>query len=112
MSNKETIRTLKKLHKICKAGERGFNVVANSVSNRGLKVMLKTYAQQRRQMADELKVMVESLGGKVSTRRSLPGMIHRGRIVIVSTLAIGPTDTESVALKEAEVGEKTAVRTY
>ena len=112
MNNRRTLRTLKQLHNICKAGERGFNIVANSVSNRGLKVMLKSYARERRQMADELKTMVESLGGNVSNRRSLLGMIHRGRIVIMSTLAIGPTDTESVALKEAVVGEKTAVRTY
>lgn len=112
MNNQETIRTLKQLHEICKAGERGFDIVAKAINNRGLKVMLKTYAQQRRQMADELQSAVESLGGKISQRRHLLGMIHRGRIAIMSTLAIGPIETENVALKEAVLGEKAAQKAY
>ncbi|MFZ1396733.1 MAG: PA2169 family four-helix-bundle protein [Candidatus Promineifilaceae bacterium] len=112
MNTKETIRTLQQLYKICKAGERGFNTIAKSVNNRGLKVMLKSYAQQRRQMASELKGLLEEMGDTISTRRSLRGTIHRGRIAIMTTLAIGPMETESVALKEAVLGEKTAVRAY
>lgn len=112
MSGQETVRTLRQLHKICKAGERGFNISAKSVNNRGLKVMLKSYAQQRRQMADELKAMVEALGGTVSKRRSVRGIIHRGRITIMSTLAIGPTESENAALREAVVGENAAVKAY
>ncbi|MEZ4593487.1 MAG: PA2169 family four-helix-bundle protein [Chloroflexota bacterium] len=112
MNQKETIRTLQQLYKICKAGERGFNTIAKSVNNRGLKVMLKTYAQQRRQMAEELKTLVEAMGDIVSSQRSVRGMIHRGRIAIVTTLAITPMEMESVALKEAVLGEKTAVRAY
>ncbi len=112
MNNQETLHTLKQLHKICTIGKRGFNIVANSVTNRGLKLMLKGYAQQRHQMAGDLEAMIETLGGNVSKRRSVLGMIHRGRIVIMSTLAIGPTSTESVALKEAAFGEKVALRTY
>jgi len=112
MSSQETIRTLKKLHKICKAGERGFNTIAKSVNNRGLKVMLKSYAQQRHQMAAELAAMVDDLGGAVSAHRGFLGMIHRGRIAIMSTLAIRPAETEMVALREAVLGEKTAVKAY
>lgn len=112
MSNQETIRTLQQLHKLCKAGERGFNIIGKTVNNRGLKVMLKTYAQQRRQMADELRSLIETMGGAVSTRRSIRGTIHRGRIAIMTTLAIGPMETENVALKEAVLGEKTAVAAY
>ncbi len=112
MNNQETIKTLQQLHKLCKAGERGFNIIAKVVNNRGLKMMLKTYAQQRRQMADELRELIETRGGTVSSRHSLRGMIHRGRIAIMTTLAIGPMETENVALKEAVLGEKTAVATY
>ncbi|MCB8976518.1 MAG: PA2169 family four-helix-bundle protein [Ardenticatenaceae bacterium] len=112
MNNQETIKTLQQLHKLCKAGERGFNIIAKAVNNRGLKVMLKTYAQQRRQMADDLRELIETMGGTVSSRHSLRGMIHRGRIAIMTTLAIGPMETENVALKEAVLGEKTAVATY
>lgn len=112
MNNRETVGTLQQLYKMCKAGERGFNIIAKAVNNRGLKVMLKTYAQQRRQMAGELQTLIAAMGGTVSARHSLRGMIHRGRIAIMTTLAIGPMETENVALKEAVLGEKTAVAAY
>ena len=112
MNNQETIRTLQQLHKLCKAGERGFNIIAKTVNNRGLKLMLKTYAQQRRQMADALATQIAAAGGTIPSRRSFRGMIHRGRIAIMTTLAIGPMETENVALKEAVLGEKTAVAAY
>lgn len=112
MNKQETVRTLTRLHKICKAGEKGFNIVANMVRNRGLKVLLKTYAQQRRRMASELGTAIEALGGSVPERRSLRGMIHRGRIAITATLSIGQAATEAMALKEAMVGEKAALRAY
>ncbi len=112
MSKKESIRTLKRLHKYCKASERGFNTVANTVKNRGLKVLLKTYAQQRHKMANDLEAMIKELGDSVTDRRSLLEIIHRGRIIIVATLTVGPTAAENVALKEAMVGEKAALKNY
>lgn len=112
MNKQKTVRTLQKLHKICKAGEQGFNIVAKTVNNRGLKVMLKSYAQQRHEMAEALQTLIVTLGGHISHRRSLRGMIHRGRIAIVSTLTIGPVETENVALREAVLGEKAAINAY
>ncbi len=112
MSDKQVIHTLNRLHRICVAGERGFNAVAENVSNRGLKVLLKMYAQQRHRFAAELQVEIKRLGGNVVQGRNLLGMIHRGRIDIFATLTIGPLNVERVVLKEALIGEKAALRSY
>lgn len=111
-NNRRLVRTLNRLHRICRAGARGFEVVAANVSNRGLKVLLKTYAQQRAQFAGELEEEILRLGGEVSNRRSIRGIIHRGRIDIKATLTIGPQNVENVVLGEAMLGEIAAVRTY
>lgn len=111
-NNSRLVRTLNRLHRICHAGARGFEVVAANVSNRGLKVLLKTYVQQRAQFAGELAEEIHRLGGEVSKRRSIRGIIHRGRIDIKATLTIGPQNVENVVLNEAILGETAAVRTY
>lgn len=111
-SNRQLVSTLNRLYRICQAGARGFDVVAENVSNRGLKVLLKTYAQQRAQFARELEDAIHHLGGETSRRRSIRGIVHRGRIDIKATLTIGQQDVENVVLREAVLGETTAVRTY
>ena len=111
-SNRQLVNTLNRLYRICQAGARGFQVVAENVSNRGLKVLLKTYAQQRAQFARELEDAIHHLGGEASRRRSIRGVVHRGRIDIKATLTIGQQDVENVVLKEAMIGERAAVDTY
>lgn len=112
MSDKQMIHMLNGLYRICVAGERGFNAVAENVSNRGLKVLLKMYAQQRHRFAAELQAKIEEAGGAVAESRSILGMIHRGRIDIFATLTIGPLNVEKVVLKEALLGERAALRAY
>lgn len=111
-TNRELVNTLNRLYRICQAGARGFEVVAENASNRGLKVLLKTYAQQRAQFARELEEAIHNLGGETSRRRSIRGIVHRGRIDIKATLTIGQQDVENVVLKEAMLGENAAVRAY
>jgi uncharacterized protein (TIGR02284 family) len=111
-NNKQLIRTLGQLYRICDAGERGFLVVAENVKNRGLKLLLKTYAQERAQFKTELGQEIERLGGHLKEHGSLLGIIHRGRIDILATLIIGPENVERYVLGEAWRGEKVAVKTY
>jgi uncharacterized protein (TIGR02284 family) len=110
--NKQVLETLNYLYRICEAGERGFETVAANVGNRGLKILLKTYAQQRRQFCAELMAEIERLGGKLTMRRSLRGVVHRGRIDIFATLIIGPQNVENMVLNEAALGEQAANRAY
>lgn len=111
-TNRQIVNTLNTLYRICQAGARGFEVVAENVSNRGLKVLLKTYAQQRAQFARELEDAIHHLGGDTSRRRSIRGIVHRGRIDIKATLTIGQQDVENVVLGEAMIGERAAVSAY
>lgn len=106
------IRRLNLLYRICVAGEKGFGAVAGNVSNRGLKILLKGYAQQRAQFANELKGEIQRLGGNVSDKGSIRGIIHRGRIHLVATFIIGEQNIENFVLNEARRGEETVVRTY
>jgi uncharacterized protein (TIGR02284 family) len=111
-SDSALIRKLNRLHRICVAGELGFEVVAKNLSNRGLKVVVKSYAQQRTRFAAELKEEIVRLGGRVSERRSVRGVIHRGRIDIFAALTIGPHNVERTVLSEAIRGEKVALKAY
>lgn len=110
--DKGMIRRLNRLYRLCRAGEKGFEVVARNASNRGLKVVLKSYAQQRAQFANELGEEILRLGGEVSERRSFRGVVHRGRIEIRAALTIGAHNEENVCLGEAMHGENAVVKAY
>lgn len=112
MSKAIIMRVLNRLHRICRAGEFGFNTVAEGVNQPGLKLLIKTFAEQRRMMASELEAEAARLGETLSTRRSLPGVIHRGRITIFGALTIGRENVENVVLSEAQRGEQVALRAY
>ncbi|MCI0398773.1 MAG: PA2169 family four-helix-bundle protein [Chloroflexi bacterium] len=114
MAEKErrAIGILNSLYRLCRAGEWGYEVVAENVSNRGLKVVLKSYAQRRNKFANELKEEIQRLGGEASERKSIRGVIHRGRINIRAALTIGAQSVENVVLTEALHGENAAVKAY
>lgn len=109
---KGTIKVLSRLLRLNRNSEEGFRVAAESVKNRGLKTLLKAYAQQRAQFATELQAEVTRLGGSASASGSLLGVFHRGWIIIKAALTIGPQNTENVVLAEAHRGENYAVRQY
>lgn len=112
MSTSEQIKQLDKLIRIARASEQGFNIASANVKNRGLKLMLKTYAQQRAEFAEQLEADVKRLGGDSAERPSIPGMVHRGWINIRAALTVGPHDTERVTLGECLRGEDEAMKRY
>lgn len=112
MANSQTVNELNRLIRICLDGESGFLVVAESVRNRGLKALFKTFAQQRAQFADVLQEEVKKLGGEPRTDGNTLATVHRGWINIKTAMTIGQYGTENVALEESSRGEKQAVRTY
>ena len=112
MDNPYARRALTDLYKIVEAGEKGYTVVASNVSNRALKVLFKTYSQQRLQFKEEIFAEIQRLGGDVRPGSSVLGMIHRGRIDIFATLTIGTENVEKVLLKEVMLGERVAIKAY
>ena len=105
-------KALTDLYKIVEAGEKGYAVVASNVSNRALKVLFKTYSQQRLQFKEEILAEIHRLGGDAEPGSSVLGMIHRGRIDIFATLTIGAENVEKVLLKEVMLGERVAIKAY
>jgi len=112
MSNREAARALSGLNQIVAAGENGYVVAATNVKNRALKVLFRSYAQQRAQFKAALTAEIRRLGGRAEPAESLLGAIHRGRITIFATMTIGEENREKVVLKEVALGESVAVRTY
>jgi uncharacterized protein (TIGR02284 family) len=116
MSNRQTLKALSSLYRIVEAGERGYAVAAANVDNRGLKLLFKSFAQQRANFKTEIFKMMQYLESHVrvpgSGLTSILAMIHRGRIDIFAALTIGDENVEKVVLKEVVLGEGVALRAY
>ena len=94
------------------ASEKGFNVAAENVKNRGLQVMFKTYAQERAQFSRTLRAIVEAMDVEPVQGSGLLAAVHRGWINIKAAMTIGQPATEKVVLAEVVRGERVAVRRY
>lgn len=94
------------------ASEKGFNVAAENVKNRGLQVMFKTYAQERAQFARTLRAIVEASDVEPVQGSGMLAAAHRGWINIKAAMTIGQSATENVVLAEVVRGERVAVRRY
>ncbi|RPJ40860.1 MAG: PA2169 family four-helix-bundle protein, partial [Chloroflexi bacterium] len=112
MADQQVRRTLMNLYRIVEAGEKGFATTASNMPNPGLKILLMSYAQQRANFKEEIRSELRRQGGEFTPGRSLPGMVHRGRVNIFAAMSIDKESQERVILKEAAVGEGAAMRTY
>ncbi len=113
MSNLSVIKALNYLCRIVDAGEKGYAVSASNVNNQGLKLLLKSHAQQRSRFKAEIQAEIQRLGGAdLKFRNSIRGILHRGRINIFSALASGNEEREKIILNEIMVGERIALKTY
>lgn len=100
------------LYKIVEAGEKGYAVAASNVCNGALKILYKSYAQQRFQFKEEIFAEIQRLGGYARPRDNFLGLVHRGRIDIFAALTIGAENVEKMILKEVWLGETVAVKSY
>jgi uncharacterized protein (TIGR02284 family) len=118
MTNTDAVvHSLGRLARINVASAKGFNVTAENVKNRGLKVLLKSFAQERAQFAADLRNEMEKLKPGSSTKETLSlsqmlGSLHRGWINIKSAMTIGQPSTERVVLSEVQRGEAVARGRY
>jgi uncharacterized protein (TIGR02284 family) len=107
-----TTSTLNTLIRLNLAGELGFETAAEHVKNRGLKLYLKSYAQQRAQFADELRSELRQRGGIVHLTPNPLAAFHRGWIDIKAALTVGRDNEARVVLQEALRGERVALAAY
>ncbi len=78
LSSNPTVATLNQLIRLNIAAELGFETAAEHVKNRGLKLYLKRYAQQRAQFVDELQQELTRWGGALRIARNPLAALHRG----------------------------------
>lgn len=113
MDNQAAIKALRYLCRIIEAGEKGYAVSAANVNNQGLKILLKSHAQQRSRFKSEILAELRRLGDDgLKLGNSVRGILHRGRINIFSALSTGNEERANIILKEIMVGEKVALKTY
>lgn len=106
------ISTLNSLIRLNLASELGFETASEHVKNRGLKLYLKSYAQQRAHFADELRREVRLRGGVVDLARNPLAALHRGWMDIKAGLTVGRENEARVVLQEALRGEQMALTLY
>lgn len=112
MENKRTLQELEHIYKNLVVSEKGYAVSAVNVKNRGLKVLLKSFAQQRTRFKAEAMAEMRRLGGKPKTWSGLLSTVHRGRINIFAALTIGKDEREQAVLKEILIGERFIIQSY
>jgi uncharacterized protein (TIGR02284 family) len=112
MNEIQVQQILKKLYRIAEAGEKGYATAAVNMPYSGLKVLLKSFAQQRANFKEEILAVLRRYGGESQPGTSIPGIIHRGRVAIFAGMSIERDRQVRVILKEALVGERVALREY
>lgn len=112
IEQKQVIGTLTRLARLGVASERGFGIAAENVRNRGLKILFKSYAQERAQFSSEIRELAQDLGGEVVEGSNVLAAGHRGWINIKGAMTIGARNTEKVVLGEAMRGERVAMSSY
>ena len=116
----QVLSMLNQLIRLNKESERGFETAAEHVKNRGLKIVLKTFAQQRACFAADLAgaaAMIRpdwlSQSGARGPSHRILASVHRGWIDIKAAMAVGRESTERVVLTEGQRAEGgIAVREY
>jgi uncharacterized protein (TIGR02284 family) len=106
------VKTLSSLIRINNAAAQGFNIAAENVDNRGLKVMFKSHGAERAEFSEELSEYGKAYGGQPTDRTSIAAAAHRGWINIKAAMTIGEESTERVVLSEILRGEAVAARRY
>ncbi len=112
LSSNPTITTLNYLIRLNLASELGFETAAEHIKNRGIKLYLKRYAQQRAQFAAELDAEIKKWGGTIRVARNPLAALHRGWIDIKATLTVGRENEAQVVLQECLRGERVALQRY
>lgn len=112
LSSNPTVTTLNQLIRLNIAAELGFETAAEHVKNRGLKLYLKGYAQQRAHFVDELHQELTRWGGALRIARNPLAALHRGWIDMKAALVIGRDREALVVLRECLRGEQVALNTY
>jgi uncharacterized protein (TIGR02284 family) len=104
--------TIKRLVEVSRESERRFYNAAEHVRNRGLKLILKTYVQQRADFADVLTRLLHQAEAEPPADRDLSGALSRGWTDIKATMIVRRRVRQEILLNEIANEEDATLRAY
>jgi uncharacterized protein (TIGR02284 family) len=113
-SHGEVTKTLRRLIAECVASEAGLNHAAEHAQQRGLKLLLKAFAQQRAVYARELQQLLAAIEAEDEppAAPAPAGEIYRGVSDIAAAMAVPRVEREQVALREQVEAERRLLEAY
>jgi uncharacterized protein (TIGR02284 family) len=103
------IEKLGDLAEIVKDSEEGYRTAADGTRDPSTKTLFERYAEQRHQMAEELKQCIRGLGAEPPQSGTMQGRAHR---VWTSLKAAVSSDDALAMLEECERGEDVTKREF
>lgn len=113
--NEDVLMAIKGLVEICHTGHEGYTTAADSIESPEYAALFRSFASQRHSFEDELKQIVQRLGGQPEAESAgglltdAAGALHRGWINIKGAVSGGK---DHAILDECERGEDAAVAAY
>ncbi|MCZ4407444.1 PA2169 family four-helix-bundle protein [Cryomorphaceae bacterium 1068] len=100
---------LNNLLKVNLDAAKGYSYAAENIKNDNFRHFLKTYADQRKRYAEELKQEILDLGGEPVENTSLLGDLHQALVKIKDSVS---SDKDEALLEECSRGEGEAIAQY
>lgn len=94
------IEILEQLRQACQESQRRIFLASEHVRNRGLKLVLKSYVQQRAQFADELELMIYRATSDDPSDSAPTPSLARGWVGIQTTMIVRREDRQHHILQE------------
>jgi len=112
LTDKPVIERLEQLVTVNRAGERRLYHAAEQVRNRGLKLLLKSYAQQHTRFADALISLLRQAGYEQTSTATPGAAFGRGLTDIQATMIVQREDRQQLVLNQAASEQAQALATY
>ena len=112
LTDPSVIKTLEELLTLNRESERRLYDAAEQARNRGLKLLLKSYAQQRTGFADALISLMRQAGYETLTTEPATAALSRGLTDIQATMIVRREDRQQLMLSQALTEEENALPHY
>jgi uncharacterized protein (TIGR02284 family) len=107
-----TIHRLNHLIQVCEESAKRFYNAAEHIRNRGLKLILKSYVQQRVRFANELRSIVNRVGEAVNRTEPVGEALSRGWTDIKATMTVRRQGRQELVLAELAGEEAKTLTQY
>ena len=113
MNNQELKQELSRLYAMAEAGEKGYTTAAVNIPDHGLKLLLKSLMPSS-ELSSKNSSSRKFISWTPITSRGAAfwGWSTAGGVAIYAAMTIQTEPRELTILKEAEVGERAAMRSY